>query len=320
MEIMETPTPKPSSLLKRVLRWAVLSAIFIFLGKIVWGNWNQVRGAHLSIRAGTLFMSTLIFVLSYFIQMWAWYLITLRLGIAIPLKETVETWLYSQLGKYLPGKVWLFLSRLYFYNSKGKSKKTVTVALYLETATLVMAAGLIFLFSLFSLREIPSFYGWISPPGVIGLLILSFLLLHPRLLQGALNRGLAFFNRDPISISITYAETLWVLGVCVLSWLVGGIGFYLFVDSVFAVSPEHLLILTGALAISSTLGLVALFAPSGLGVREGVLVYLLSAIMPSAVAVIVSVLTRLWMTFIEIGMIGVVYLLDRLRRKKVEKR
>lgn len=317
---METPTPKPSSLLKRVLRWAVLSAIFIFLGRIVWENWSQIREAHFSIRADALFLSTLVFVLSYFIQMWAWYLITLRLGIAIPLKETVETWLYSQLGKYLPGKVWLFLSRLYFYSSKGKSKKTVTVALYLETATLVMAAGILFLVSLFSLREIPAFSGWISPPGVVGLLVLALLLLHPRLLQGVLNRVLAFFNRERISISITYAETLWVLGICVLSWLVGGIGFYLFVDSVFAVPLERFLIVAGSLAISSTLGLVALFAPSGLGVREGVLVYVLSAVMPSAVAVIVSVLTRLWMTFIEIGMIGVVYLMGELRRRKEAKR
>ena len=74
--------------------------------------------------------------------------------------------------------------------------------------------------------------------------------------------------------------------------------------------------MTGALAISSTLGLIALFAPSGLGVREGVLVYFLSAIMPSSVAVILSILTRLWMTFIEIGLIGMVYLVGNIRRKK----
>ena len=73
--------------------------------------------------------------------------------------------------------------------------------------------------------------------------------------------------------------------------------------------------MTGALAISSTLGLLALFAPSGLGVREGVLVYLLSLIMPSTVAVILSILTRLWMSFIEIGGMGVVYLIGLTQKK-----
>jgi uncharacterized membrane protein YbhN (UPF0104 family) len=59
------------------------------------------------------------------------------------------------------------------------------------------------------------------------------------------------------------------------------------------------------------LGLIAIFAPSGLGVREGALVYLLSFMMVTPVAVIISVLTRIWMTLIEIGLIGMVYLMGR---------
>jgi len=306
---------------KLFIKWAVVLAIFVFLGKMVWENWTQLKAASFTFRFFPFLLSTFLFALSYFIQVWAWYLITLGLGIALPLRETVGTWFYSQLGKYVPGKIWLFLSRLYFYGSKGKSKGTVTVAVYLETATFVMAAGLIFLVSLFDLRrEIPSLHPWISLPGVLCLLILAFLFIHPRVLQATLNRCLAFLKREPIFISISYGETLWILGISVLSWVVGGIGFYLFVDSVFAVQPDYVLIVTGALAISSTLGLVALFAPSGLGIREGVLVYLLSAIMPSAVAVVVSVLTRLWMTFIEIGLVGVVYLISKLQKQTTEKR
>ncbi len=112
-----------------------------------------------------LILSTLIFAFSYFIQIWAWYLITLRLGIAIPLKETVGSWFYSQLGKYLPGKVWLLLGRLYFYDSKGKSRKAITVALYFETVTMIMAAGLVFLVSLLFLKEVKPFYSGIPLSG-----------------------------------------------------------------------------------------------------------------------------------------------------------
>jgi uncharacterized membrane protein YbhN (UPF0104 family) len=62
------------------------------------------------------------------------------------------------------------------------------------------------------------------------------------------------------------------------------------------------------------LGLIAVFAPMGLGVREGILVYFLSYLMPSAVAVVISILTRLWMTFIEIGLIGMIYLVGKFRQ------
>jgi uncharacterized membrane protein YbhN (UPF0104 family) len=97
--------------------------------------------------------------------------------------------------------------------------------------------------------------------------------------------------------------------------LAGGIGFYLFIQSVYPVSSDQILFLTGALAFSNTLGMIALFAPSGLGVREGSLVYILSGVMPGPVAVIISVLTRIWMTLIEIGLIGVIYLVGYGRKE-----
>jgi uncharacterized membrane protein YbhN (UPF0104 family) len=292
-----------------------VAAIFFFLGRIVWENWEQVREAAFSFRAIPLLLSTLIFVLGYFIQVWAWYLITLRLGIALSPGETVANWFYSQMGKYLPGKVWLLLGRFYLYDSKGKSKKAITVALYLETVTLILAAGLVFLVSLLSLKEVRSFPIGIPLAGVILLLLVSFLFLHPRVLEKIFNRVLARLKSEPFPLPLSYSDVLWVLAVCILSWVVGGFGFYLFVDSVFTVSPKDVYLLTGALAVSNTAGLLALFAPSGLGVREGVLVLLLSSIMPSSVAVVLSILTRLWMTFIEIGLIGVVYLIHSLRRR-----
>ncbi len=112
----------------------------------------------------------------------------------------------------------------------------------------------------------------------------------------------------------TYKDTIRVFSYLTLAlnyWL-GGVGFYLFIDSIFAVPARDLLFVSGALAISSTAGLIAVFAPGGLGIREGVLVYLLSHIMPGGVAVVLSILTRLWMTLIEVGLIGMIYIYDRI--------
>ncbi len=298
-----------------LLRWAIVVAIFLFLGKMVWNNWNQVKDASLTFEIFPLILSTLMFVFSYFIQVWAWYLITLKLNIAVSFRETLESWFYSQLGKYLPGKVWLLLGRFYFYESKGKSKKAISVALYLETVTIIVAAGLMFLAALIFFKEVRLFYTGEQHLWPVLLFILGCVSLHPRVLQKILNGTLALFKREPISVSISYLNILWILSVCIISWIVGGFGFYLFVDSVYSVTPQYILFLTGALAISSTLGLLAIFAPSGLGVREGALVYLLSFMMATPVAVIISVLTRIWMTLIEIGLIGMVYLLGQIQRR-----
>jgi uncharacterized membrane protein YbhN (UPF0104 family) len=303
----------------RMIQWAIVAAIFVFLGKMVWDHWNQVKGASFSFEVFPLLLSTLIFAFSYFIQIWAWYIITLKLGIAIPIRETLESWFYSQLGKYLPGKVWLLLSRFSCYESKGKSKKSISVALYFEMVTVLMAGGFIFLASLIFFGEIWPFYSWRHSGWLILLFLLGLVSLHPWVLQKILNWVLVQLKRETISLTISYSNILWILFICIVSWIVGGIGFYLFVDAVYPVAPQYILFLTGALAISSTLGLIAIFAPSGLGVREGVLVYLLSLIIPAPVAVIISILTRIWMTLIEIGLIGMVYLLGKLQQREKRK-
>ena len=289
-------------------------AIFVFLGKMVWENWTQVRGASFTLRPVPFALSTPIFMFSYFIQIWAWYLITSKLKIAISMEETVESWLYSQLGKYLPGKIWLLFGRFYFYESKGKSRKEISIALYLETATLLIAAGLLSLVTLLFFKEANSTHQGLVFWWIIPFLLIAFISLHPWILQRILNWVLIHLKKEPLSLSISYFDVLWILGICISAWIVGGVGFYLFIDSLFHLPSTYILFLTGALALSSTLGLMALFAPSGLGVREGALVYLLSYLMPGGVAVVISILTRIWMTLIEIGLIGMVYLFSHIRK------
>jgi uncharacterized membrane protein YbhN (UPF0104 family) len=238
------------------------------------------------------------------------------LGIALSPCETLKIWFYSQLGKYLPGKIWLLLGRIYYYESRGKSKESISVALYFETVTVMIAGGVIFLAALVLFQETKPFYSGKEPLWLIPILILAFTSVHPRFLQKIINWALLLFKREPICLSISYWDVLRILFVSVVAWLVGGVGFYIFVASVHPATPQYILFLTGALAASSTLGLIAIFAPSGLGVREGALVYLLSFMMATPVAVIISILTRLWMTLIEIGLIGVIYLLGQLGKQE----
>jgi uncharacterized membrane protein YbhN (UPF0104 family) len=302
---------------KLALRWIIAFAIFVFLGKMVWENWNQVKDVPFTLRPFPFILSTFIFAFSYFIQVWAWTLITVKLRIAVSFPETIKSWFYSQLGKYLPGKVWLLLSRFYYYESKGKARERISVALYLEMVTVIVAAGVIFLAALILFKEMGPFYSggqfWCL---ALAFILVAFIFLHPKVLQGVLNWILVHFKKEPVLLSVSYANIIWILFVCIVAWVVGGIGFYLFVDSVYAVSSKYILFLTGALAISSILGLIAIFAPSGLGVREGVLVYLLSFVMAAPVAVIISILTRLWMTLIEIGLIGVIYLFGKFQTQQ----
>ena len=279
---------------RQIAKWIVVIAIFLFLAKMVWGNWNQVKDAPFSLQPFSFVLSTLLFILSYFIQIWAWYLITLKSeDCHLSIRDLEDLVLFAT-GQVPSREDLRFLGRFHFYKSRGQSEKAISVALYLEALTMVVPAGLIFLAVLIFYREMWPFYFWKQSGWLILLFLLGFASLHPWIIQKVLDWILARFKREPVSLSISYSDILCILLICIASWLTGGVGFYFFVDSVFPVDPQYILFLTGALAFSTTLGVIALFAPSGLGVREGVLVYLLSFMMVTPVAIVVSVLTRIW--------------------------
>jgi hypothetical protein len=63
---------------------------------------------------------------------------------------------------------------------------------------------------------------------------------------------------------------------------------------------ERLPAFAGIFAGAWVLGFLSFLAPGGLGVREGILVYLLGFHLPSHVAIVVTLLSRLWVTAAEL--------------------
>jgi hypothetical protein len=76
-------------------------------------------------------------------------------------------------------------------------------------------------------------------------------------------------------------------------------------------------VLPGAFAVSWIIGMVAVFAPAGLGVREGLFALLVDPILKGSLNIIVSLLSRIWITLSEILCFLVVFLLLKLRRSGV---
>jgi uncharacterized membrane protein YbhN (UPF0104 family) len=56
----------------------------------------------------------------------------------------------------------------------------------------------------------------------------------------------------------------------------------------------------GICAAGYLAGWVAVFVPGGLGVREGVYALLLAEVVPGPVAAAVAILSRLWLTAVEL--------------------
>jgi uncharacterized membrane protein YbhN (UPF0104 family) len=94
----------------------------------------------------------------------------------------------------------------------------------------------------------------------------------------------------PDGMTIVSGGALYVVGT-----LITGVSYFFIAQAVYAdLDWSDLLYVVGASSVAAAVSLLAVFAPGGIGVREGVQVLFFSALMPVEAAVIVSVLMRVW--------------------------
>jgi uncharacterized membrane protein YbhN (UPF0104 family) len=296
--------------LRTVGRWAVVVVIFAFIGRSLALNWDQLSEADLDFDIRLLLLSFGLLALWMLGQAWIWHLLTITAKVDIAFPRAAAAWFYSQLGKYLPGKVFVYLGRLHFYSQAGRPAGPVTVAFGVETIGNFAASIFTVLVAVLT-ADVPALdpYRWAL--GVT--LVLLLVSLHPRLIGWLVAVVARVLRRQPFAIEMGYAQMLRYVGLYVVNWLAFGVALYVFIRSFYPVEPGSIVYLAGAFSFAGMLGILAVFAPSGLGVREGVLALFLNQIMPTPVALIISVASRIWLTVVELGCVGAVYLLIRFR-------
>jgi hypothetical protein len=210
----------------------------------------------------------------------------------------MRVFLGSQLGRYLPGKAWQVVGAGWLGKRAGLSpaacvaNTTVTMIIHLAMGGVV---GLLVLWRFEAHRR--------------AVLILVFavtlvLLLLP--VTGAVPKLLAFAGRiarrDLGSLRLPSARYMAAMALSSLwMWLLFGITLRLVAEMVMPYAPEvGTLEAISIMAASSVAGFAVLFAPSGLGVREALIVTLLSPSLGPAGAGLAAIACRVVMTVVEL--------------------
>lgn len=306
---MSLPDP-PRSLLRTVARWAVVVVIFAFIGRSLVVNWDELAEADLHFDVGLLLLSFGLLAMWMVGQALIWHLLTITVRVSIPWPKAMAAWFYSQLGKYIPGKVFLYLGRLHFYVREGRPAGPVTLAFGVEFVGNLAAAIFTVLIAGLTV-DAPGLerYRWVLVAALAAFLIG----LHPKLLGWLIAWTAKLLRRQPFPVTLSYPQLLRYLGLYVINWLFFGVALYVFIRSFYSLDFSSILYLTGAFSVAGMVGILAVFTPSGLGVREGILALFLNQVMPTPVALVVAVASRIWLTIVELGCAGVVYLLIHFR-------
>ena len=205
-----------------------------------------------------------------------WLVILDGLGVT-PRLRWAGLFFQAQLGKYIPGSVWQYAGRAAVARTNGIPVGPVGVSLAVEFAASAVAAGAMAGFLL----------GW------WGVAILAAVAVF--LVAGGRP------TRSRLPVAVTIRATLLYLP----AWLMLGASFWLCARGLLAVPAHDVAIYIGAFAVAWLAGLLAVYAPGGLGVREAVLVALLSSRIGAANALVVAAASRLILILVDVTLAGV---------------
>jgi hypothetical protein len=282
----------------RWLQWVLAAACFALLGRILLANPLELQAGLAQVRSWPLIAGGLLFCLGHYaLHALVWHLLARRSGLVVPPKTAVRLWSDSLLGRYLPGGVWGLAARIEGYRQAGVPVGRTTVAMFFEQVITVGSAGSVSLFVLLRLDPGP----W-SVAAIIGAIVAGGAVMsRPRFvarLAGALARRL---GRSAPRIDTEGPARVWDLWVLsVIAYSVSGLGFFAFLQGFVSLSWTDFPYTLGSLFFAGLAGFVAFMVPTGLGIREGALAWLLVPLMPSPLAALVAILSRPWMLAAEL--------------------
>ena len=299
-------------------RWLAWLAGGLVVAAALWtvrGQWRTAAevASTLDIAWLTVCAASAVVLGAYFILIATWRECVADAGSRIPLGESARIWFVSNLARYIPGALWQMGALAVLAKQQGASATAATSAALVLTVVNTLC-GLALVLTLGNSLAAAPVTPWLPVLAAIaGLAALRW--VAPHVVRWLAKRT----GREVQLPSLSTRMFVAAIGGSVFSWLAYGFAFKLFVAGTM---PGVELSIAAAIAIyagSYLAGFLSLGPPAGIGVADGALVWLLTAggIATPGEAVVISALTRLWRTALEIAP-GLVYLgLQRSRGNRI---
>ena len=195
-------------------------------------------------------------------------------------RVAMAAWCRTQVARYLPGGIWAVVARATTVHGRVRDKLTAVTAENVIVCLVALAAGGVW----------ASVHDWRWLP-------LALVALIPLLASRWLERRTKITGRQVHRTAATYAVGYFAYGVLgvLVQVAVSGVQ-----------DPTYPLYVAGASCVAWAVGLVVVFAPGGVGVRELVYIWMLSGLYPRPQLEAAAVTSRLVTVLAELIVLAVV--------------
>lgn len=325
----------PPAFVAWTVKLVLTALVTLFIVRQVGVDLEALRNLDLSawrFRPWALVGSVVALVLGYALSATLWGRMVRELGgPTVPARVSVPLFLVANLGRYIPGKVFQIAGLAWLARERGVRATVSVSAAVLGQLFALMGATVVGTAALLSpaLDERVRVAGWVALGVTWGLVVLTSLPGPGRWLAHRLRNLIAWTARrqsagdgssaappsgtsvaqgsDPGGLADADLELpalerpgfgLRWTALYAMNWGLYATAFWLLFLGLVEFQP--FLYVAPAFAAAYVGGYAALFAPAGLGVREGLLVAFLSPVMRPEPALALALAARLWATAVEV--------------------
>ncbi len=303
--------PPRSKRVRLAIQIGIAVLIFGFLVLTVVDQWSEIQDKGVHFHVVWLIPAFVILPIFYALNAVGWDLILRFLGYKLGEGRAQVAWGQPLLARYVPGSVLYVLGRVLLSERAGVPRRLTVASIVYEQATQATSAIIV---AAYFIIDHPDLQGQPWRWGVLLLIPLAIVLLHPRVFGPLANRALRAFGRRPLPEVMPLGGVLAAVAFYTANWGVAGVGLWCVARSVSDVSPSDILTVASAQAFGYVAALVTLVAPAGLGIRDAAFAWAVKVAAPGnsfAVGSLIAIVVRGVLTVVEIVYVGVVTALGR---------
>jgi glycosyltransferase 2 family protein len=281
----------------RALQAVVLVGAGYYLLRQITPHWPEIRSRHFAWQIGPLLLGSVIVVVTLVVFVGAWTASLRWCAERITTLSAAKVWFTANLARFLPGGVWQFASLAVMSTRYGMSAAAAAATVVLEQIVLLIT-GLVIV-AAFTPTVLHAKWWQGALAAAIVLAIVTLLAPRPGGRIGAwLGRHIPSLTRVWSQLNARQLALFFV--VLTVPWLLYGTAFHLLAIGLLGHVEGSPGFYIAAFTGSYLAGVIAVFAPAGLLVREAALISVLTPVLGGGDAVILAIASRIWLTGLEL--------------------
>jgi len=304
-----------------VVKWGLFVVVIAFVIRYGMKLWHDVDAEPVSIQWGWLVAAMFSSIVMWLPAMWFWRELLADLGPTPPWKQVIRAYYCGHPGKYVPGKAMVMIIRAALLKPSGISPATAALTVTLDSVTYITAGSVLTLLllpwllatipKLAELGEVARQPTWLA--GLVMTSVVAGLSAIALIARASVRLIRKFAALDPqktlLGREVRIATLLKGFSVFLFGWWLQGLTLGLVLRGVSGtpIDWSDWPMWTGMSVITIAGGFIAVFAPGGLGVREGLLMEMLRNQVGPHEAVVAAVMLRAVTMVGELLAAGIVY-------------